>query len=59
MKTFIFGAGASRDFFNPVLDTTYLTNKVCDQQEWGEIFPQVIFYKKGYRAFLGEFGNVI
>ena len=40
MKTFIFGAGASRDFFNPVLDTAYLTNKVCDQQEWDRVMQK-------------------
>ena len=31
----------------------------ANTQGWGEIFPQVVFYKKGYRAFLREFGNVI
>ena len=26
---------------------------------YGELFDQVIFYKKGYESFLNEFGNVI
>ena len=26
---------------------------------YGEIFDQVVFYKKGYDAFLHEFGSVI
>ena len=34
MKTLIFGAGASIPFFNPTLDTAYLTEKVCSQAEW-------------------------
>lgn len=34
MKTFIFGAGASRSFFTPELTTAYLTEKVCCKDEW-------------------------
>ena len=30
-----------------------------NNQGYGELFNQVIFYKKGYEAFLNEFGNVI
>lgn len=44
MKTLIFGAGASRDFFNPILDTAYLTDKVCDQQEWDRIIRKYHSY---------------
>lgn len=34
MRTFIFGAGASRSFFTPELTTPYLTEKVCSEDEW-------------------------
>ena len=37
MKTFIFGAGASIPFFDPQLNTSYLTRKVCDHGEWQRV----------------------
>lgn len=40
MKTFIFGAGASIPFFEPVLNTSYLTNKVCDKSEWDRVIDK-------------------
>lgn len=40
MKTFIFGAGASIPFFEPVLNTSYLTSKVCDKSEWDRVIEK-------------------
>ena len=40
MKTFIFGAGASIPFFDPQLNTSYLTGKVCDLREWQRVIAQ-------------------
>lgn len=40
MKTFIFGAGASIPFFAPTLSTSYLTNKVCDINEWQRVMDK-------------------
>lgn len=37
MKTFIFGAGASVPFFEPRLNTQYLTDKVCNPLEWDRV----------------------
>ena len=34
---FIFGVGASWDFFDPVQDKAYLTNKMCGQHEWDRV----------------------
>ena len=45
MKTLIFGAGASIPFFEPVLNTAYLTNKVCDKTEWDRVIKKVRDYK--------------
>lgn len=45
MKTLIFGAGASIPFFKPVLNTAYLTNKVCDKTEWDRVIDKVRAYK--------------
>lgn len=47
MKTLIFGAGASIPFFQPVLNTAYLTNKVCDKTEWDRVIDK-------YRAYQGK-----
>lgn len=47
MKTLIFGAGASIPFFKPVLNTAYLTNKVCDKTEWDRVIDK-------YRAYQGK-----
>ena len=38
MVTFMFGAGASIPFFNPRLDTNYLTSKIMDFGEWQRLF---------------------
>jgi hypothetical protein len=40
MRTFIFGAGASRSFFAPELTTSYLTEKVCSVDEWKRVFDK-------------------
>lgn len=40
MKTFIFGAGASIPFFNPQLNTSYLTGKVCNQGDWQRVIAK-------------------
>lgn len=40
MKTFIFGAGASIPFFNPILSTSYITSKVCDVTEWMRVMDK-------------------
>ncbi len=45
MKTFIFGAGASIPFFEPVLNTAYLTTKVCDKSEWDRVIAKYKFYQ--------------
>ena len=40
MKTFIFGAGASIPFFSPILSTSYLTNQVCDIENWNRVIQK-------------------
>lgn len=40
MITMIFGAGASVPFFNPVLNTQYLTDKVSSKDEWARIISK-------------------
>lgn len=40
MKTFIFGAGASIPFFDPQLNTHYLTEKVSDINEWRRVITK-------------------
>lgn len=45
MKTFIFGAGASIPFFEPVLNTSYLTSKVCDKSEWDRVIKKYKFHQ--------------
>ena len=47
MRTFIFGAGASRSFFAPELTTSYLTEKVCSVDEWKRVFDK-------YKAYNGK-----
>lgn len=42
MKTFIFGAGASIPFFDPRLNTRYLTSKVCDFAEWQRVIAKYL-----------------
>lgn len=42
MKTFIFGAGASIPFFDPRLNTRYLTDKVCDIAEWQRVIAKYL-----------------
>lgn len=40
MITMIFGAGASVPFFNPILNTQYLTDKVSNIDEWTRIISK-------------------
>lgn len=40
MKTIVLGAGASIPFFNPQLNTRYLTEKVCDLVEWQRVIAK-------------------
>ncbi len=53
MKTFLFAAGASVPFFNPTLNTSYLTQKVSDINEWNNIIKK---YKliKGQSVTIAE-----
>lgn len=45
MKTFIFGAGASVPFFSPRLSTKYLTDKVCNRDEWERVIKKYKYLK--------------
>ena len=42
MKTFVFGAVASIPFFDPRLNTRYLTSKVCDFAEWQRVIAKYL-----------------
>ena len=42
MKTFVFGAGSSIPFFDPRLNTRYLTSKVCDFAEWQRVIAKYL-----------------
>ncbi len=52
MKTFIFGAGASIPFFNPALNTDYLTHRVCDKTEWDNVIKKYIKSGTDRKMFL-------
>lgn len=58
MKTFIFGAGASIPFFDPVLSTSYLTSKILDDKEWKEVIDK---YKsiKGRETIIADISLVL
>lgn len=40
MKTFVFGAGASVPFFNPILSTQYLTKQVNSKTAWENVIAK-------------------
>ena len=40
MKTLIFGAGASIPFFDPILSTSFLTEKIYNKEEWEEVISK-------------------
>ncbi len=46
MQTIIYGAGASVPFFNPMLNTSYLTNKVSDLNEWDRVIQKYRHYNQ-------------
>ena len=41
MTTVIFGAGASVPFFNPTLNTKYLTDQVLDRSNWERVIAEL------------------
>lgn len=52
MVTLLFGAGASVPFFDPVLNTTYLTERVCSKSEWDRVI-------KKYKGKKGEYASIV